>query len=176
MLDHVWGHLLPGLGDAEPDEDAQPDLDKRGCAGSGCRPHRPGRAPVRWEDWIDRAVRGGPRRQTGAAGEGADLGRHVAERGSRLEVTISERDNTLTFAVGTGEWLVSEPRDAHGDAVPVAASGGWLDDRTLQVETIFLESPHRLDIVCSLPTRSAEATWRGTPLDGGRLQTLHCPR
>lgn len=100
----------------------------------------------------------------------------VGRSGERLDVTISEPDNTLTFAVGNGEWLVPEPRDAHGDAVPVAASGGWLDDRTLVVEAIFLETPHRMDLVCSLPAQTADASWRGTPLDGGRLETLHRPR
>ena len=68
------------------------------------------------------------------------------------------------------------PRDRHGDPVPVATSGGWLDDHSLRVEVIFLESPHRMDIACSLPARTAEAAWRHPPLDGGRLQTLHRPR
>jgi hypothetical protein len=44
------------------------------------------------------------------------------------------------------------------------------------VEVIFLESPHRMDIACSLPAWTAEAAWRQVPLDGGRLQTLHRPR
>ena len=68
------------------------------------------------------------------------------------------------------------PRDRHGDVVPVATSGGWLDDHTARVEVIFLESPHRMDITCSLPARIATAAWRGVPLDGGRLHTLHRPR
>ena len=63
-----------------------------------------------------------------------------------------------------------------GRTLTVAASGGWLDDGTLRVEVIFLESPHRMDVVCSLPAGTAEATWRAAPLDGGRLQTLHRPR
>jgi hypothetical protein len=44
------------------------------------------------------------------------------------------------------------------------------------VEVLFLESPHRMDIACSLPARTAEAAWRRVPLDSGRLQTLHRPR
>ena len=82
----------------------------------------------------------------------------------------------MSFAVANGEWLVSEPRDVHGDVVPVAASGGWLDEQTFLAEVIFLETPHRMDIVCSLPARTADASWLVTPLDGGRLQTLHRPR
>jgi hypothetical protein len=77
-----------------------------------------------------------------------------------LEVRIAEPANALTFPFGGGDWLVSAPRDIHGDAVPVATSGGWLDDHTLRVEVIFLESPHRMDIACSLPTRIAESPRR----------------
>lgn len=60
--------------------------------------------------------------------------------------------------------------------MPVAASGGWLDGDTLRVEVIYLESPHRIDLVCSLSARAAAVTWRGTPLDGGRISNLHRPR
>jgi hypothetical protein len=91
-------------------------------------------------------------------------------------MTVAEPANALSFPVGAGGWLVSAPRDRHGDAVPVAASGGWLDDRTVRVEVVLLESPHRLDIACSLPAWTAETAWRQVPLDGGRLQTLHRPR
>ena len=83
----------------------------------------------------------------------------------------------MTFAVGTDGWLESSPRDAHGDVVPVAASGGWDDDRRRsRVEVVFLETPHRLRLTCSLPARTAEAAWHTTPLDGGWLATLHRPR
>jgi hypothetical protein len=99
-----------------------------------------------------------------------------AQAGPRWEVTISEPDNALTFAIGASDWIVTEPLDRHGAAVPVAASGGWLDDHTLRIEVIFLQSPHRLDIACSLPSRTACAAWRGVPLDGGQLRTLRRPR
>jgi hypothetical protein len=70
---------------------------------------------------------------------------------------------------------VSAPADGHGDTIPVAASGGWLDDRTFRAEVIFLETPHRMDITCSLAGRRAEAVWRHPPLSRNRLQDLHCP-
>jgi len=57
----------------------------------------------------------------------------------------------------------------------VAASGGWLDDHTLRVEVIFLETPHRMDIACSLQRRTAEAVWRVPPLFQTRLERLHSP-
>lgn len=163
VLDHVWEHLLPGLDAAEPDDNAQPELETR-LRGLSLPP-APGRpVPAQWDDWLGERFPAGP---TSVA---------VRRAGDRLEVTISEEDNELTVAVGAGEWLVTEPLDAEGGVVPVAASGGWLDDQTLRVEVVFLESPHRIDLVCSLPARTATATWRGTPLDGGRLRNLHRPR
>jgi len=173
VLDNLWEHLLPGLGTGRPDDAAQQDLDKRlgGLRLPACAA-KPG--PPRWEDWT-----GGPFAVARGAEGVAAAPLTSVELGSTdagLEVTIAEPANALTFPVGTGDWLVSAPRDRHGDPVPVATSGGWLDDQTLRVEVIFLESPHRMDITCSLPGRTAEAAWRHVPLDGGRLQTLHRPR
>jgi hypothetical protein len=53
----------------------------------------------------------------------------------------------------------------------VAASGGWLDGHTLRAEVIFLETPHQMDITCSLPRRTAEAVWRHPPLTPARSST-----
>jgi CubicO group peptidase (beta-lactamase class C family) len=172
VLDNLWDHLLPGLGGGgRPDDAAQQDLDRRlgGLRLPACvaRPR-----PPRWEDWTGR-----PFPVAGAEGETAPLTAvELHQTGEGLEVTIAEPANALTLPVGAGDWRVSAPPDGHGDPVPVAASGGWLDDRTARVEVIFLESPHRMDLTCSLPARTAEAAWRGVPLDGGRLQTLHRPR
>jgi hypothetical protein len=173
VLDNLWKHLLPGFQAGTPDDAAQPDLDRRLAALSlpACvaRPE-----PPRWEDWTGEPFPVGPGAEGMAA---APLSSVQLRRGDRgLEVTLAEPANAITFGVGAGDWLVSTPRDRHGDEVPVAASGGWLDDRTLRVEVIFLESPHRMDIACALPARTASAGWRHTPLDGGRLQTLHRPR
>ena len=173
VLDNLWKHLLPGLGTSKADDTAQQELDERlgrlrlpACAAK--------RSPPRWEDWTDRPFPVAP----GAEGAPAAPLTSVELRpaGGGLEITIAEPANALTFPVGAGDWLVSAPRDRHGDAIPVATSGGWLDDRTVRVEVIFLESPHRMDIACSLPARTAEAAWRQVPLDGGRLRTLHRPR
>jgi hypothetical protein len=54
-------------------------------------------------------------------------------------------------------------------------TGGGLDDQTLRVEVIFLETPHRMDITCSLPGRTAHAVWRHPPITPSTLQDLHCP-
>ena len=91
------------------------------------------------------------------------------------QISLIEPANALTFPVGAGAWTISTPVDSHGDSIPVAASGGWLNDRTLRTEIIFLETPHRMDITCSLPERTAEAAWRHPPLTPSKLQHLHCP-
>ena len=91
------------------------------------------------------------------------------------QISLVEADNALTFPVAAGGWTVSDHVDRHGETIPVAAAGGWLDDQTLRVEVIFLETPHRMDITCSLPQRTAEAGWRHPPLTPSRLKQLHCP-
>jgi hypothetical protein len=61
-----------------------------------------------------------------------------------------------------------------GQTVPVASAGGWSDANTLHVEIVFLETPHRVDIDCSLAERRARVNWRLPPLGGFRLAELHC--
>ena len=78
-------------------------------------------------------------------------------------ITLTEPANSVTFPVGAGTWAVSEPADEHGDIIPVAASGGWLDDRTLRAEVIFLETPHRMDITCSRPARNRHGGVAASP-------------
>jgi len=99
----------------------------------------------------------------------------VAPQAGGWQVTLIEPGNALTFPVGTGGWTVSEHADRHGETIPVAASGGWLDGHTLRAEVIFLETPHRMDITCTLPGRTAQAVWRHPPLNPSQLQHLHCP-
>jgi CubicO group peptidase (beta-lactamase class C family) len=173
VLDNLWEHLLPGFTITRPDDGRQQDLDQRlrGLRLPPCIAHP---SPPRWEDWIDGPFPVAPAAEGPSAPPLASV--ELRRTDQQLEVTIAEAANTLTFPVGATDWLLSVPRDVSGDAVPVAASGGWLDDHTLRVEVIFLESPHRMDIACSLSPRTAEAAWRHPPLDGGRLRTLHRSR
>jgi CubicO group peptidase (beta-lactamase class C family) len=174
VLDHVWEHLLPSLGDGtEVVEDAHPRLVER-LRALGLPPCPGTPSPARRDDWSGTTFSV----VAPSAGEVpsplSSIGVETAH--GSVGITLREPDNALTFAAGSGEWLVSEPSDHSGDHVPVAASAGWIDDDTLRVETIFLETPHRLAVECSLSSGTARATWRGTPLDGGRLKRLHRPR
>jgi hypothetical protein len=173
VLDNLWQHLLPGLGTGRTDDAAQQELDQR-LTGLSLPALVAKPSPPRWQDWTGRPFPVAPGAEGAPAAPLASVELRNADSG--LEITIAEPANALTFPVGAGEWQVSAPRDRHGDTIPVAASGGWLDDHTARVEVIFLESPHRMDIACSLPARNAEAAWRQVPLVDGRLQTLHRPR
>ena len=173
ILDHVWEQLLPAFAAARPDGGAQRDLDER-LRGLRLPPCVAQPGPASWADWTDGPFRVAPGAEGVPAAPLTSVQLSRADHG--LEVTITEPANALTVPVGPADWLASAPRDTAGDAVPVAASGGWLDDHTVRVELLFLESPHRMDITCSLPGRIAEATWRHPPLGDGTLRTLHRPR
>ncbi len=181
VLDAMWAHLLPGLGTSAPDDgSAQHQLTTRlgrlalpACPATGSGP-----APADWTPWTGPAFS-----VTAGASVGADAGQvhpplrsvAVAPGPDGWQISLSEAANSLTFPIGTGDWAVSEPADDHGDTIPVAASGGWLDDHTLRAEIIFLETPHRMDVTCSLAGRRAEASWRLPPLGQGKIGDLHCP-
>ncbi|MDF2746717.1 MAG: hypothetical protein K0S98_1002 [Propionibacteriaceae bacterium] len=174
VLDAMWTYLLPGLGVSTPDANsAQERLDVRlsnlrlpTCSAEP--------TPKDWHDWVAEPF------TLAAAAEGIQVPSmltsiEVPPRVDGLQVTLIEPSNALTIPVGTGNWTVSTPTDSRGDTIPVAASGGWLDDHTLRVEVIFLETPHRMDIACSLTGRTAEAVWRQPPLFHARLERLHSP-
>jgi len=99
----------------------------------------------------------------------------VAPQADGWQISLIEPDNALTVPVRAGAWAVSDHADRYGQTIPVAASGGWLDGHTLRAEVIFLETPHRMDITCSLSGRTARAVWRHPPLAPSKLQDLHCP-
>jgi hypothetical protein len=181
LLDAIWDHLLPGLDSDSADAAAQEQLGARlarlelaACPGAP--------APADWDRWA-----GAFTVTAGTAGTQAQpflfslearpflTSIEVEPVGGGWQISLIEADNALTFPVGTGGWTVSDHVDRHGETIPVAASGGWLDDQTLRVEVIFLETPHRMDITCSLPGRTAEAVWRHPPLNPSKLQHLHCP-
>jgi hypothetical protein len=173
VLDALWAHLLPGLGTVSPGAgSAQDQLSDRLArlelpAGGGAP------APADW----------GPRGSgpfTVAAADGVPVqpfltSVEVMPQAAGWQLRLIEAANALTVPVGTGAWAVSDHADRNGEIIPVAASGGWLDDRTLRIEVIFLETPHRMDITCSVPGRTAEAVWRHPPLNPSKLRHLHCP-
>ncbi|HTU72139.1 MAG TPA: serine hydrolase domain-containing protein [Trebonia sp.] len=178
ILDAMWGCLLPGLGVSAPGAaTAQEQLSSR-LARLELPASGGGPAPADWEPWAS-----GPFTVTAAAAQplpwlptGTSLTSiEVGPQAGGWQVSLIEPGNALAFPVGRAGWIASDQADRHGDNIPVAASGGWVDEQTLRVEVIFLETPHRMDITCSLPGRTAQATWRHPPLRSCTLQELRCP-
>jgi CubicO group peptidase (beta-lactamase class C family) len=173
VLDGMWAHLLPSLCPSAPDGGAQEQLASR-LGGLGLAAYQADGEPAAWEPWL-----GQPFEVASAEGDPqaewtvTSIGLH--RRGGGLQVTLNEVDNALSFAVGTRGWTVSTPADTFGNSIPVAAAGGWSDQKTLRLEVIFLEASHRMDMVCSVEDHSARAAWRLPPLSGLHLQDLRNP-
>ena len=175
VLDAIWTHLLPGLGASGPDAaPAQDELDARlrGLSLPACQART---APADWDRWTAGPFPAGSSAD-GTSIQAAFSSAAVGQQAGGWQISLIEPANRLTFPVGAGSWTISTPVDSHGDTIPVAASGGWLDGGTLRAEIIFLETPHRMDISCALPGRTAAAVWRHPPLVPSKLQHLHCPR
>jgi CubicO group peptidase (beta-lactamase class C family) len=174
VLDAMWTHLLPGLGAVSPGAGPAHDqlsarldrLELPACPGAP--------APADWGPWTR-----GPFTVVAGA-EGAQVqpfltSIEVTPQAGGWQISLVEPADALAFPVGAGAWTVSDHTDRRGVTIPAAASGGWLDGQTLRAEVIFLETPHRMDITCSLPGRTAEARWRHPPLTPSKLKHLHCP-
>ncbi|MCM1977371.1 serine hydrolase [Streptomyces sp. G1] len=156
VLDLVWTHLLPACG---PDpltgrERADAALAERLAALA--LPPAPGKpAPEPWtavsfgSDWVSAEV-------------------DTAPDGYRL--TLVEEGHRIDLRLVPGEWTVTE------EPVPTAVSGGWSDADTLEAEVLFLETPHRLAVTCSLPDRTCTARWRTVPLHPRPLRRTGAPR
>ncbi len=170
ILDAVWAHLLPALGASTPDAAPQAELASR-LAELELPAYRAEPAPSDWAPWLPQ-----PFTVSGASdGELTLTAVGVGRDDAGPRITVEEAENALSLAVGTSGWTVSTPVDRSGTGIPVAAAGGWVDPKTLRVEVIFLETPHRLDVVCSLDDRRASVGWRVPPLGGTHLQELRSP-
>jgi hypothetical protein len=91
----------------------------------------------------------------------------VSHAAGGWSIALIDDVGRIDFELGIGEWAVSD-----GDSVPVAVEGGWLESGALRFDVIFLETPHRLAVTCSLPTGTFAATWVSAPLAHGPM-SLH---
>ncbi|MER6675230.1 serine hydrolase domain-containing protein [Streptomyces sp. NPDC000983] len=152
MLELAWTHLLPAFG-PEPlsgREAADAALAER-LAGLALPP-APGKTTT------------GDRPPV-VLGSGATT---LEVDGDRM--TLVRDGHRLELAAAQGGWSVAE------GPVPTAVSGGWTDADTLEVEVLFLETPHRLALTGSLRAGTLEARWRTEPLHGRPLHAMGAPR
>jgi CubicO group peptidase (beta-lactamase class C family) len=93
------------------------------------------------------------------------------------QLTFVEGDAAFGATVGVAGWRTNLTETDHGTTgVPLAISGGWTDEDTFRAEVIFLETPHRLGLTCSLTHETFLANWRTVPLRAGPLSALRMPR
>ncbi|MCQ9180001.1 beta-lactamase family protein [Streptomyces sp. IBSBF 2953] len=169
LLALVWEHLLPAFrpGPLTGREEADAALTRR--LARLALPTAPG-AP---------APPQGAGRWAGAAFAPADgvcadqpglTGVTVAEGADGWTLSLAEKQGDLRLELpAAGGWQVSE------EPLPTAVGGGWTDADTLTAHVVFLETPHRLRVTCSLATRTFTARWDTTPLHGGPLRSLRAP-
>ncbi len=169
VLNLVWEHLLPALRPAAlPDgQEADAALAER-LAGLALPPAAGKPAPPeRAEAWSAAAFtpEGGvcPHRPKLTAVE-------VAPGTDGWTLTLIEDDQPLRLSLGQSGWTVAE------EPVPTAVSGGWTGPDTLAVDIVFLETPHHLDVTCSLDGRTFTAVWRTEPLHPRPLRAMGAPR
>jgi CubicO group peptidase (beta-lactamase class C family) len=173
LLNLVWRHLLPAFG-AEP----LPAEPLPGTADEGLRRRLAELAlplveaspepPARGEDWTSAvfAPEDGecPQQRTLT---GVTVTADADGKG--WGVSLAEGDELIELRLGATGWTV----DAGGP--PTAVSGGWTDQDTLRLDVLFLETPHRLTVTCSLPDGTFTVRWHTTPIHGGRLASLRAP-
>lgn len=170
-LNLVWDHLLPAFGPGPLTGREAADAELRERLARLTLPPAPGRpAPLERErDWtaaaFTPAAEAGPVRSAGLARDGDGWTLVLTGEADRPD----HPDRLVLPLVGEG-WTVAE------EPAPTAVSGGWTDSGTLAVDVVFLETPHRLALTCSLTDRKLTAHWGTRPLHGGRLTTLRAPR
>ncbi|MFC3687170.1 serine hydrolase domain-containing protein [Aquipuribacter hungaricus] len=177
VLDGVWAHLLPALQGAGRTAD---DEALAGRLAGLALPRSPGEpsppAPPERQDRWDGAVfdpDASSRRVQPTTNEVRV--RRVGDSDG-WEVVLLDAGREVRARVGGEPWTVTDPG---GREVPVAVSGGWLDEGTLDVGVAFLESPHRLQVTCRVPVGPGPGTvslrWVTQPLGSGRLASLRAP-
>ena len=171
-LDAVWTHLLPSFGDdagRSPAADDELAARLRGLA----LPVAPGRsspAVGTAVDWLARSLAPTPPAE-GDANAVALTDARLVEDGGAWQLVV-EQDGSRLVAPLTGSWA---PARWDGGGAPVTASGGFLDERTLEMALVFLETPHRLVVRASLGDGTVAARWATVPLHALPLRSTCSP-
>ncbi|MET7976222.1 serine hydrolase domain-containing protein [Streptomyces mirabilis] len=168
LLNLVWRHLLPAFG-AEPLPGAADEGVRRRLAELALPPVEASpEPPARGDDWksVVFAPEDGecPQQRTLT---GVTVSADADGKG--WGVSLAEDDELIELRLGATGWTVAV------DGPPTAVSGGWTDQDTLRLDVLFLETPHRLTVTCSLPDGTFTVRWHTTPIHGGRLGSLRAP-
>lgn len=172
VLNLVWEHLLPAFGPGPLPGREAADAELRRRLDRLALPPAPG-APVPPDGAGDRAEDWAAARFT-ASGAGPVRGAGLDRDADGWTLTLTgdgdpDRDR-VRLRIGAEGWTVAE------EPLPTAVSGGWTGPGTLAVDVVFLETPHRLAVTCSLADKTVAARWRTEPLERGRLTSRRAPR
>ena len=170
LLDLVWQHLLPAFGDIPGDGSGDAALAARLAALALPVPAGASEPPADRTRWT-----GATFTPAGGVCTHQPTLSAVVLGADPWSVTLVETHSHLVAPLGAGGWAVTDAAGPSGP-VPLAVAGGWTDEGTLRAEVIFLDTPHRLVITCSLTSLTFEAGWATTPLGGDALHALHAPR
>ncbi|WP_030927415.1 serine hydrolase domain-containing protein [Streptomyces sp. NRRL S-646] len=169
VLDLAWQHLLPAFGPEPLLDREQEDTALRERLTRLALPPAAGKPapPERAQEWSG----AGFTPYGGVCVEQPKLtGAGVIRGTDGWALHLTEDGHEFALQVGAGGWTVTD------EPLPTAVSGGWADDDTLAVDVLFLETPHRLTVTCSLPDRTFTARWHTTPLHSPPLRALRAPR
>jgi CubicO group peptidase (beta-lactamase class C family) len=169
VLDAAWQHLLPAFASGREDESADETLRRR-LAALAVPPPDAEATTIAPADWY--GVPFTPADDDATRDAGVTAATLAAAPDGGWDLTLSDSGGDLVLRHDTTGWTVNE-RPAV--PVPVAVSGGWTARDTFTADLIFLETPHRLCVNCSLPTGTFTARWHTSPLDDGPLRTYGAP-
>lgn len=175
ILDAVWAHLLPAMmttpiAPSPVAEQLAAQLSGLQLAAFPAKPS-PESSAASWAE--ARFLPAGGR----CAAQPTLTSVQLHRDGERWQLTLVEGDAACRTPVGTQGWQTNLAETDNGrTGVPMAVSGGWTDEDTFRAEVIFLETPHRLELTCSLDNQTFEAGWHTVPLRAGRLSELRMPR
>jgi hypothetical protein len=175
ILDAVWTHLLPAMTATTVDPSPAADqlavrLDGLQLPAFQAKP-APDSSLTAWAEASFRSSGGVCQAQPTLTAV------QLHQDGELWQLIFVEGDVVFGAAVGFAEWRTNLTETDHGKTgVPLAISGGWTEEDTFRAEIIFLETPHRLALTCSLGSRTFQARWRTVPLRAGPLSALRMPR
>jgi CubicO group peptidase (beta-lactamase class C family) len=150
VLDLVWRHLLPALGDAPlADDPAAADAVRKRLAGLALATQR-GRADSPTAARVGGVAYRFPANEVGLVAATFDFG------AEDWVMTLSDAAGAHRITGGYGAWLTGtttlavNPRQplilGTPQPRPVAASGAWTDDATFEAALCFVETPFRLTV------------------------------
>jgi hypothetical protein len=174
VLDAAWTHLLPAMTSTTvPPSPAAEQLTDR-LSRLHLEPVRGQRAPESpVAAWAEASFLPAGGR---CAAQPTLTGMRLRRDGERWWLSLEEDADAFGAAVGIGDWQTNlTETDGGRTGVPLAISGGWIDRDTFIAEVIFLETPHRLELSCSLSTATFQACWQTVPLRAGHLSELRMP-